>query len=134
MKVLFARVGWMKHYVGPVPGDEKPLGGGAFNRDNVGLEAYNFRPFGAGARLYGFCQPSIPADSTASIALERIDPSAEGADRLGDVLVVFVATRPKRGGQVIIGWYRHATVFRHMQSPPAGGPKEVRDEESCQSF
>src|SRR5207245_524546 len=30
-----------------------------------------------------------------------------------DVLVVFVATDPDRGGQRVVGWYRNATVHRH---------------------
>ena len=36
-------------------------------------------------------------------------------DTLNDVLVVFVATDPKHGGQRIVGWYDNATVYRHYQ-------------------
>src|SRR5438067_7647443 len=29
-RVLFARIGWMLAYGGPVPGDERPVGGGSY--------------------------------------------------------------------------------------------------------
>lgn len=42
-RVLFGRVGWMKRYEGPQPGDEKPTGGGAYNEEHFGTEGFNFR-------------------------------------------------------------------------------------------
>ena len=43
-QVLFARVGWMRGYRGAKPGDEKPVGGGKYNKHSLGHEAYNFLP------------------------------------------------------------------------------------------
>ena len=31
----------MKYYESPLPGNERPIGGDAYNKDNVGAEAYN---------------------------------------------------------------------------------------------
>jgi len=111
-RVLFARIGWMHWYRGPQPDDPKPIGGGKYNKQSVGHEAFNFLPFNG--RMFGYFQPKLTKDHPSSIALERIDPKATG-DTLNDVLLVFVATDPKHGGQRIIGWYDSATVYRHYQ-------------------
>ncbi|MCE9612924.1 MAG: DUF3883 domain-containing protein [Lentisphaerae bacterium] len=114
-RVLFARVGRMKFYCGIQKGDEKPIGGGKHNEDNIGHELYNFRD--VGGILYGYFQPwksdTIPQEEI-TINLERIDPELEQGNSLDNVLVVFVARHP-RGGQFVIGWYDKATVFRHFQ-------------------
>jgi len=113
--VLFARIGWMKYYKGPMTGDERPQGGGKYNKTGVGNEAFNFHEIGG--RLFGYFQPQMQA---SKIKLERIVPGVRG-DVLDDVLVVFVATDPEQGSQRIIGWYRNATVYRNRRSSP---PKE----------
>lgn len=94
-RVLFVRVGWMTYYAGPQEGDERPKGGGRYNKKNVGHELFNFAAFDG--RLYGY--------AAASINLKRIEPSAGAAEKLDDVLVIFMAK------QHIIGWYRDATVY-----------------------
>jgi len=40
--VLFACIGWMRWYKGPQADDEKPIGGGKYNRYSLGHEAFNF--------------------------------------------------------------------------------------------
>jgi hypothetical protein len=109
---LFARVGWMKWYRGPQSDDKKPIGGGEYNRQSVGHEAFNFLPIDD--RILGYFQPKISREHESSIALERIKAGFEG-DSLNDVLVILIATHPKRGGQRIIGWYDNATVHRYSQ-------------------
>src|SRR5712671_2349398 len=115
--VLFARVGWMHFYNGPVPGDERPMGGGSYNETKIGHGVYNFRV--SGGRLYGYFQPTM---SSHQVALERIDPNARGAESLTGVLLVFVARRP-RGGQVVVGWYRDAEVLRTQVAHSPGKPR-----------
>ena len=104
-RVLFARVGEMTYYAGPQPGDERPKGGGGYTKNNVGHEVFNFAEFDG--RLYGY--------AAASINSKRIDPTAGGAGKLDDVLVIFVAR------QHIIGWYRDATVYTstRLKFPPS---------------
>jgi hypothetical protein len=111
--LLFARIGWMKYYNGLLRGDEKPRGGGKYNKTGVGNEAFNFHDLRG--RLLGYFQPQMRA---SKIKLERIVPGTKG-NVLNGVLVVFVATNPEQGGQCIVGWYRNATVYRnHRSSPP----------------
>jgi hypothetical protein len=95
--VLFVRVGWMHFYSGPVPGDERPIGGGSYNKDKIGHEVYNFRD--SKGTLYGYFQPTMHSHK---VALERVWPKAKSAQCLKNALVIFVARRPK-GGQVIVG-------------------------------
>jgi hypothetical protein len=115
--VLFARVGWMRWYRGPQPGDEKPIGGGKYNRESLGNEAYNFLPLKG--KVLGYFQPQLqPPErqntNPSSIALERIKPGSTG-ESLNKVLTVFFATDPERGGQRIVGWFRSSTVYRYAQ-------------------
>jgi hypothetical protein len=113
--VLFARTGWMKYYNGPMTGDERPRGGGKYNKTGMGHEVFNFHSIGG--RLFGYFQPQMQA---SKIKLERIVPGTRG-DVLNGVLVIFVATHPEQRSQRIVGWYRNATVYRNYQPSP---PKE----------
>lgn len=112
MPVLFARIGWMKWYRGPQPGDEKPIGGGSYNENELGGEAYNF--LSLNGYVLAYFQPRRGKNQLASIALERIEAGFNGK-ALNDVSVVFVATDPRHAGQCIVGWYSDATVYRDEQ-------------------
>lgn len=111
-RVLFARIGWMNFYSGIVPGDPELIGGGAYNETKIGSEVLNFAPHQE--RMYGFVQ----GIRSNPLTLERIDPQADGAETAGSTLVIFVSRRPHQKGQVIIGWYRNATVHREAASDP----------------
>jgi hypothetical protein len=112
MKILLARVGFMKFYQGPRPGDERPIGGGSYNTEKIGHEVYNF--FNISGTLYGYFQPHMK--SPYEINLGRIGQGFVN-DQIDDVLVIWFATNPIDRGQIVIGWYNHATVFRAIQSP-----------------
>jgi hypothetical protein len=56
-RVLFARIGWMRWYRGPQQDDEKPIGGGEYNRQSVGHEAFNFLPLDV--KMLGYFQPRL---------------------------------------------------------------------------
>lgn len=109
-RILVVRVGWMKYYAGSRQNDvPRPLHGGAFNEINVGLEFFNFLDLDG--RLHGFAQaPGHPAVYN----LRRISPEGTG-DRLEHVTVVYVSRPPETGGQVVVGWYRNARVYRCQQ-------------------
>ncbi len=102
----------MTYYAGPQPGDERPKGGGRHNEKNIGHEVFNFAEFGG--HLYGY--------AAASINLKRIETTAGAAEKLDDVLVVFVAR------QHIIGWYRNATVYAPTRPkfPPSVSKEMLR--------
>lgn len=111
IKVLLARVGYMKYYQGPKPGDEKPIAGGSYNTDKIGHEAYNF--LNISGKLYGYFQPHMK--EPYEINLSRIE-QGYASNKIGNVLVIWFATNPIDRGQVVIGWYNNATVFRSVQS------------------
>lgn len=104
-RILFANLGWMIHYEGNNPNDMITGGGSYQNEDKH--EAYNFLPING--YCYGYVQPNLN-----TIKLERIDKEANG-DKLNDVLVIWTAVNPNSHGTVIVGWYKHAIVFRKSQ-------------------
>ncbi len=110
MRVLFARVGYMKFYRGSTPGDERPIGGGKYNKDHVGHELYNFKDIDG--TTYGYFQPSMK--SPREVKLSRIDPKIKG-EEAEDVLVIWFAKNPVGKGQIIVGWYQKSTVYRTIR-------------------
>ncbi|MCP1850279.1 MULTISPECIES: protein NO VEIN domain-containing protein [unclassified Bradyrhizobium] len=107
----------MLTYGGPRESDERPIGGGGFNKNDIGHEAYNFHAV-AGS-LYGYFQPNMRSEV---VNLERIDPKVAGKNSTGQVLVVFVAPAPG-GGCKVVGWYKDAEVWRERVRPAPGKPR-----------
>ena len=104
MKILLCNISWMKQYRGTQ--NDKPRNGGEYIAKNgFGHEAINFLPHNG--FVYGFVQLR-----TGTINISRLDNSA--ADCVEDVLVVWRARSSI--GSVIVGWYKHATVFGETQS------------------
>lgn len=101
--LLVLRVGYMERYDGP----DTIIGGGAYIAANgVGGEVFNFKP--SRGKCYGYAMSL----HLAGVNLRFLDESQrwlEG-DELTGVDVVFIARRPGYG-QVVVGWYRNATVF-----------------------
>ncbi|MFA5823848.1 MAG: DUF3883 domain-containing protein [Thermodesulfovibrionales bacterium] len=114
-KAIFARVGYMHYYSGSQKGDEKPQHGGAYNIKGIGHEIYNFKTIRG--KLFGYFQPYEPpedSDNPVTVNLERIDPENKGNDLIKNVLVIFVSKK-KEYGQVVVGWYKNASVHREYQ-------------------
>ena len=112
MNVLFARIGYMKFYQGPQKGDEMPIGGGKYNDDKIGHEAYNYKV--VAGKVYGYLQPHMK--SPYKINLRRINPEIT-REQANDGLVIFFSKNPLGKGQVIVGWYKGATVYEFFQYP-----------------
>lgn len=102
----------MKFYQGPKPGDEKPIGGGSYNTGEIGHEAYNYSNING--FLYGYFQPHMK--SPYEINLGRIEQRFTNK-KIDNILVIWFATNPIDKGQVVVGWYKNATVFRSIHSP-----------------
>ncbi len=104
--LLVFRVGYMVAYDG-----EGHISGGGKNVEKYhkGGEMWNFRP--ERGRCYGY----VHIKSFAGIDLRRIAPNSQWkkGNELDGVDVVFIAKKPAVG-QVVVGWYRGATVF-HKQ-------------------
>lgn len=104
--LLVLRVGYMERYDGP----DTITGGGAYITANgVGGEVFNFKP--SRGKCYGYAM----SRHFSGVNLEYLDGSRKWArnEPLTGVDVVFIARRPGHG-QVVVGWYRNATVF-HRQ-------------------
>lgn len=107
-RILFANIGWMKRYREHSKSD-KIKGGGSYNPDDK-HEAFNFQ--NVDGHCYGYVQPTRWSD----IKLERIDSACANTNGyINDVLVVWTATNPIEGGTFIVGWYKHARVYRTFQ-------------------
>ena len=118
MKVLFCKISYMKYYKGACSIDQ-PYNGGAFVEENgYGHEEFNFRPIdfeGKGEVCVGFVETkSTRNDIRNQLHIERINgcENAKNDDFVDDVLVVFCATR-EQNDTVVVGWYKHATVYRN---------------------
>jgi hypothetical protein len=97
-------------------------GGGAYvDKNGNGGEMWNFRS--EGGRCYGY----VMTRHFAGVDLNRIAPDekCEESDELAGVDIVFIARRPDVG-QVVIGWYRNATVF-HKAYRKRRGRKRMGD-------
>src|SRR5207245_3543906 len=93
--------------------DQKPIGGGSYNKEQIGSELFNFTR--KGGSLYGFVKGG---SRSSAFKLSRIDPKAGRADELDHVTVIFVARDPNGGGQRVVGWYKDATVYREWKDHP----------------
>ena len=114
--MIFCNIAHMVFYRGRSHWDS-PVGGGSYPEKE---EDRNFEPLGdytygyvpARARTIDVSRIGLVQGEAVCVrALDRIpccDARTEGVD------VVWTATSPERG-RVVVGWYRNATVFRHLQ-------------------
>lgn len=110
-RILFCNVAYMRYYDSALK-EEIPQNGGSFVAENkTGLEINNFHSHEG--KYYGFVEPGSRSGTQKEIHIENIDPAYQGKTEIPDITVVFCAKSP--AGPVVVGWYRHATVFRHMQ-------------------
>lgn len=108
MTMLFCNIARMDSYRGWTSVDV-PQGGG---RDPAKAEVHNFHPYGG--QMYGYV-----AAVRRSIRIERL--GAADSDQVSVDGVDVVWTAPSiRGGRDVVGWYRNATVFRHLQTYKRG--------------
>lgn len=116
--LLVFRVGYMPAYdgAGPISG-----GGAHIEEHGEGGEMWNFRV--EGGRCYGY----VMTRHFAGVDLGRIAPNAQWItnDELDGVDVVFIAKKP-HVGQVVVGWYKGATVF-HKTYRKRRGKKRLGD-------
>ena len=116
-RLLFCNVAYMRYYDSGFK-EETPQNGGSYVAENkTGYEINNFHLYEDG-KYYGFVEPGFSNGVQKEIHIENIDPAYQDQDKVTDVTVVFCATSP--AGPVIVGWYRHAMVFRRMQQSADG--------------
>ena len=105
--LMFIRTAYMKKYKG-INEDDKPIGGGKHVEETgKAHEEYNFLPFNS--KLYGFFMMN------GELNIDRL--GASNNKFANNVLVIIIAPHPKKGN-VIVGWYDHAKVYKKHQSYP----------------
>ena len=117
--LLVFRVGYMSAYDGA---DSISGGGDHIEKHGKGGEMWNFRVEG------GYCYGYVMSLHFAGIDLSRIAPNSQWNpnDELDGVDVVFIAKKPSSTGQIVVGWYRGATVF-HKRYRKRRGNKRLGD-------
>ena len=129
MRILFCNIAWMRYYKGFWEGEDEPVGGGSFVDENQdGSELYNFDPFllihedGEEEDVCAGFVVTKKSQSGADRALhiERLEgcEALRTAMSVEDVLVVYCAMHPFHRFTRVVGWYRHATVYRYYQWLP----------------
>jgi HNH endonuclease len=112
-KIIFFNIAWMKAYQGGTA-EDFPEGGGAFVGENeYAHEMFNFLPFNN--CMYGYVQPPGKGDYfNRTINIDRLGASKQDLSA-DNVLAVWVAKNPAKGGTWVIGWYKNSTVYRKYQ-------------------
>jgi hypothetical protein len=110
----------MKYYKGACDLDV-PMYGGKFVEENgYGHEEFNFLPIDmegiAEPECVGFVEPKSNRGVRNTLHIEKIEGCAamKKEPLVDDVLVIWCAKRD-RGDVTVVGWYKHATVWRDVQ-------------------
>ena len=114
-KVIFFNIGWMKYYQGITDKDSLQNGGKFTDENEYGHEIFNFLPFNGD--MYGYVQPSGKGDYfNRSINIDKLD--AQKQKSVDNVLSIWLASHPEKGGTWVVGWYENSTIYRtHQQAP-----------------
>jgi 5-methylcytosine-specific restriction protein A len=105
MTLLFCNIGWMEKYEGLKSGDKIKSGASYIRKHKRGGEICNF------AAVNGFCYGHVQRRSIINI--DRLG-AARSDKSISGITVIWIAPRPNYGS-VVVGWYKNATVFRHIQ-------------------
>ena len=120
MRILFCKISSMKYYKGACANDVPVYGGKFVEENGYGHEEFNFLPIElegvSSPQCVGFVEPKSNRGIRNTLHIEKID-GCETMNReplVDDVLVVWCAKRD-RGDVTVVGWYKHATVWRELQ-------------------
>jgi hypothetical protein len=116
--LLVFRIGYMSAYNGT---GRISSGGSYIEKHGEGGEMWNFRE--EGGRCYGY----VMTRNFVGVDLFRVSPNGQWTknDELSDVDIVFIAKKSS-SGQVVVGWYKGATVF-HKKYRKRPGKKRLDD-------
>ena len=120
MRILFCKISSMKYYKGACDLDV-PMYGGKFVEENgYGHEEFNFLPIEmegiAEPECVGFVEPKSNRGVRNTLHIEKIEGCAamKKEPLVDNVLVIWCAKRD-RGDVTVVGWYKHATIWRDVQ-------------------
>lgn len=120
MKILFCKISSMKYYKGACDKDIPAFGGSFIDENGYGHEEFNFLPVELDEHneqeCVGFVEPKSNRGNRNTFHIEKIEgcSALKKEPFVDDVLVVWCAKR-ERGDVTVVGWYKHATVWRDLQ-------------------
>ena len=111
-KMIFLNIGWMGNYEGYKHQTDKIVGGGDYVRTHgTGHEVCNF--LNVSGKVFGHVE-TIRGEVDRKIQL--IDKlGGKNQDSIEDITVIWTATHPINGRGYVVGWYKHARVYRQRQ-------------------
>ncbi|MFU0826224.1 MAG: Nmad3 domain-containing protein [Lachnoclostridium sp.] len=132
MRILFCNIAWMEYYKGIIPGTDRPRGGGSYvKKTGDAVEKYNFKPiylnedngYPEGEYCLGYVETkSANKKAGNQLSIEKIDGCElfKNENEVKDVLVVYCALYPDalEKETYVVGWYKHATVYRYYKELP----------------
>jgi len=130
MKVLFCNIALMKYYRGIIPNVDEPMLVGTKTKIvNGAQEQYNFLPCQIDDEdtcLGYFSVKAVGKHSVAQTYIETIDENLTEKDLyIDDVLVIWCAKKDGTDNRtVVVGWYKHARVYRYHQEAVFGEGEE----------
>lgn len=132
MRILFCNIAWMKEYCGNQDGQDNPVNGGSYvDQTGDAHEKYNFLPIELDDNeteindfyCLGFFETkSHNGNDVNQMHIEKINGCelCKNEEIVEDVLVIYCAKHPAHKFTTVVGWYKHATVFRYYQSVDFG--------------
>ena len=119
MKILFCKISNMRYYKGVCDADQPKFGGKYVEENGYGHEEINFMPLetdGEELECFGFVEPKSNRGTRNTLHIENIEgcEACKNEDCIEDVLVIWCA-KQDRGNVSVVGWYKHATVWRNLQ-------------------
>ena len=127
MRLLFCNITWLDYYKGVIPGVDIPKGNADYvKKGKDALEQYNFErvalnfyegPFESGEYCLGYVDIKPIKVNKNQIMLEKLEgcDTYQDQDYAEDVLVIYCANHPAHNFTTVVGWYKHATVYRNYQ-------------------
>lgn len=117
--ILFCNISYLPYYNTKLDNVVPQNGGAYVTKMKDAFEKHNFEECDDG-QYRGFVETKyrcgyetgIAVNAYNSLHIEKINSSARNKEFIDNVLVVFCA-KPENGHNVIVGWYKNATVFRH---------------------
>lgn len=106
--VVFCRGGYMKYYRGITNDDIACVGGGRYNKGNIGHECCNFYRY-ANGKCYGFAQSINGKLDIDRITSDTLPVNPTNNTYIDDVTVIFVANG------MVVGFYKNAKAFKDLQ-------------------
>lgn len=114
--VVFCRGGYMKYYRGITNDDITCVGGGEYNKQNLGHECCNFYKYENG-KCYGYVSPPNPQKKPADqlkididkIASSSLPVHSSNCTYIDNVTVIFTANG------MVVGFYKNARAYRNLQ-------------------